>query len=574
MNIHSIPVTATGQAIANKLPFPCHHGKAAEHIQQAWNEVDGLVIIGALPIALRLTAPLLHDKQSDPAVVAVDDKGKFAIAMTGGHRHTKRLGSNYLAKLVAGILGAQPIITTSSELNETFPLDDVEGFKTTGDVSGLAQEMIKGANPVVDNRLSWPLPPEFPHGNGPGRLVVTDHIEPMEKLTVFWHPPSLVVGVGIASQATTAELIDFAESSLKSNNLTPYSVGAIATIDRKGAEPAVVGLANHFRVPIQLFSAEELDRQLVPTPNEQVRSFMGTASVAEAAALLAAGPHGELLVGKQTDIRATLAIARRKNPPGSVSVIGIGPGSPEQRSLSAIAAIKQANVVLGYAPYLTSIDDLLTPSQQIMAYQIGEEIHRVQHALSLARQGYHVALVSSGDPGVYGMASPLLEEAIRQEELSSTGVAISVVPGVTAALSAAAALGAPLASDYAVISLSDLLTPWEVIERRLQLASEADLTIVLYNPASKRRLWQLPRALEIIANHRHPSTPVGMATDISRPGERVHLTTLAELDISSVTMTTCIIVGSSNTFRAGKWMITRRGYPTETEQAGTTECLQ
>jgi len=559
MNIHSISVTEAGRTVANKLPFFNHHGEAGSYIRRVWSEVDGLVIIGAVPIALRLIAPLLRDKQSDPAVVGVDDQGRFAIALSGGHRHTRSLGANSLARMVASILGAQPIITTSSESHGIFPLDDVEGFKVTGDVSGVVKQMIKGANPLVDNQLGWPLPPELPHGEGPGRLVVTDLLVPEEKLTVFWHPPSLILGIGVTTKATSAELIEFVESSLENNRLTRYSIGAVATLDRKATEPSIVGLANHFHVPVLSFSAEELDAQPVSMPNDKVRSFMGTSSVAEAAALLAAGPSGELLVGKQIATRATLAVARRKNPRGSITVIGIGPGSPEHRGMNAITSIKQAQIVIGYTPYLQSIEDLLSPAQQVIDYPIGEEIQRVQHALSLARQGYSVALISSGDPGVYGMASPLLETAVLEEQDRS--LSISVVPGVTAALGAAAVLGAPLASDHAVISLSDLLTPWEVIEKRLHMASEADLVIALYNPASKRRSWQLPRAIEIIAHYRAPSTPVGVVTNLSRPGERVHLTSLAELDISSVSMTTCLIVGSSNTIRAGQWMITKRGYP-------------
>ncbi|MDQ3569720.1 MAG: precorrin-3B C(17)-methyltransferase, partial [Actinomycetota bacterium] len=248
--------------------------------------------------------------------------------------------------------------------------------------------------------------------------------------------------------------------------------------------------------------------------------------------------------------------ARRARPAGRVVVVGLGPGHPRHRTPAAAAAVRSADVVIGYGPYVDQAGDLLGSHQQVGRSAIGEELERAGRALELAGAGRCVALVCSGDAGIYAMASIVLEMA----EGVAPGVAVDVVPGVTAALASAAALGAPLGHDHAVVSLSDLLTPWEVIERRLRAAAEADLVVALYNPRSTARTWQLGAAQRILLEHRKPETPVGVVSDVGRPGQCVRLTTLDDLDATEVDMRTCVIVGSTTTTVAGGRMVTPRGY--------------
>jgi cobalt-precorrin 5A hydrolase/precorrin-3B C17-methyltransferase len=215
-------------------------------------------------------------------------------------------------------------------------------------------------------------------------------------------------------------------------------------------------------------------------------------------------------------------------------------------------------VVIGYSAYVDQCHDLLAAHHRVIRSPLGSEVERARAALTLASDGNTVAMVCSGDAGVYAMASPLLE---LTDDAAFATVIVEVVPGITAGLAASATLGAPLGHDHVLISLSDLLTPWDRIEGRLRAAARSDLVVVLYNPRSERRTWQLGKALGILGEGRPPSTPVGIVTDAGRPGETVVTTRLDELDPAMVSMTTSVIVGSSTTVVLNGRMVTPRGYP-------------
>ena len=283
---------------------------------------------------------------------------------------------------------------------------------------------------------------------------------------------------------------------------------------------------------------------------------MGTPSVAEAAALLAAWEGAELVVAKRKNEVATVAVARRRRPRGHLTVVGLGPGRAAHRTPAASAAVRSADVVVGYGPYVDQAADLLDACHEVVRSVIGDEVVRAKQAVAEATAGRSVAVVCSGDAGVYAMASLVLEVAGDE----SQAVEVEVVPGVTASLAAAALLGAPLGHDHVVISLSDRLTPWSVIERRLEAGAAADLVVVLYNPRSSGRTWQLDAARRILLGARSPATPVGVVRDVARPGESVSITTLGALDAGAVGMTTCVIVGSSTTRVIDGRMVTPRGY--------------
>jgi cobalt-precorrin 5A hydrolase/precorrin-3B C17-methyltransferase len=385
-------------------------------------------------------------------------------------------------------------------------------------------------------------------GDGPERIVVTDRAVPPAPGVVTLHPPSLVVGVGASSNAgadAAAALLDTALAGL-----ARQSVAEVATIDRRAGDPVVTSLG----LPVRAFTTEALAGVDVPTPSEVVRAAVGTASVAEAAALLAAGPGAELVVPKRAGKEATVAVARRRGPRGHLAVVGLGPGDVAHRTPAAEAAVRRAEVVIGYGPYVDACADLLTAAQEVVRSPIGDETVRAKQAVAEAGAGRRVALVCSGDAGVYAMASLTLEVA------GDAGVDIEVVPGVTAALAASALLGAPLGHDHVIISLSDLLTPWSAIEARLRAAAEADLVVAFYNPRSRGRTWQFDAACEILRGRRAPDTPVGVVTDATRPGQSVQITTLDAVDAGAVGMTTCVIVGSSTTRVIGGRMMTPRGY--------------
>ena len=542
-------VTEAGGGMAARLPYEHVHGRAGEVVPARWRDVDAFVLFLATGAAVRIVAPLLADKASDPAVVCVDEAGRFAVALCGGHAG----GANALAGSVAQALGATAVVTTATDAVGLAALDLLPGFAADGDVAAVTGAMLDGRAPVVDNPLEWPLPAVTEvGGRGPERLVVTDKRLPPTPGTAVLHPPSLVAGVGASTGAPAAEVADLLAASLGAAGLARESVGEVATIDRRAGDAAVLALG----LPVRAFAADVLAAVDVPSPSEAVRAAVGTASVAEAAALLAAGPDAELVVRKQAGRHATVAVARRRRPRGALAVVGLGPGDPRHRTPAAEAAVRSAEVVVGYGPYVDACADLLTAAQEVVRSPIGEEAVRAKSAVAEAATGRRVALVCSGDAGVYAMASLAVELA------GDTGadVEVEVVPGVTAALAAAALLGAPLGHDHVMISLSDLLTPWPVIEARVRAAAAADLVVALYNPRSRGRTWQFDAARAVLLEHRSPSTPVGVVTDACRPGQAVALTTLGDVDPARIGMTTCVIVGSSTTRVTGGRMVTPRGY--------------
>jgi cobalt-precorrin 5A hydrolase/precorrin-3B C17-methyltransferase len=551
--------SAAGAQLARRLPYEHQAGRLVATVRELWPSVDALVLVGAVGIAVRAVAPLLDDKRRDPAVVSVDDAGRFVVALCGGHAG----GANALAREVAALLGAEPVITTATDAAGLPGLDDLPGFRAEGDVVSVTGRWLEGAPPVVraaPGSETWPLPPGLAGvaGAGDGGCVtVTDTARPAQPLEVLLRPPSLVLGVGSSTGADTDALWELAARALAGAGVAGSAVGAVATLDRKASEPAIVALGRRFGVPLRIFDAAALAGVEVPNPSQTVAAAVGTPSVAEAAALLAAGAGASLLTAKQVSATgdSTVAVARRAGPAGSLCVTGLGPGEPGLRTAAAVAAVRHADTVIGYDAYVDLAADLLRPAQRVVRSPIGAETDRCREALTRAAGGEHVALVCSGDPGVYALASLVLELA---PSLGDPPVA--VVPGVTAALSAAAVLGAPLGHDHGAVSLSDLLTPWDLITRRLRALAEGDFVVTLYNPRSSRRTAQLVEALAILAAHRAPSTPAAVLTDIGRPGSHVVRGTLGDLDPGEVSMRSLVVVGSSTTRWIGERMVTPRGY--------------
>jgi precorrin-3B C17-methyltransferase len=253
---------------------------------------------------------------------------------------------------------------------------------------------------------------------------------------------------------------------------------------------------------------------------------------------------------------------------GRLSIVGIGPGAADQMTGAARAAVAGAELVVGYRRYLELLGPLLA-GKETFAGRMTEEIERARTAVERARAGATVALVGSGDAGVYGLAGLALELLREAGWRRGAGPDVEILPGVTALLSCAARVGAPLGHDFCAISLSDLLTPWPVIERRLEAAAAADFAVALYNPASARRREPLARALEILLRHRRGSTPVAVVTDAFREGERVELGDLAGLARMEVGMSSTVLVGNGSTFAWEGFLVTPRGYAAKYRWDGT-----
>ncbi len=239
-------------------------------------------------------------------------------------------------------------------------------------------------------------------------------------------------------------------------------------------------------------------------------------------------------------------------------MVGIGPGNPENMSQRAVQTIKEADVVVGYRPYVELIEDVLSPEQEVIGSGMRQEVKRARKALDEALAGRRVVVVSSGDAGIYGMAGLVLELLFEVNDYKR--VDFEVIPGITAASAAAALLGAPLMNDFVVISLSDLLTPWEVILRRVEAAAQGDFVIIFYNPKSKRRVQQIEEARKMLLNYRTASTPVGIVTGAGRAEQRVAISDLAHFLDEEINMFSLVIIGSSQSYVKDGRMITPRGY--------------
>ncbi|SDY92247.1 cobalt-precorrin 5A hydrolase / precorrin-3B C17-methyltransferase [Micromonospora pattaloongensis] len=557
-----VAATAAGRAAADRLAdaWPGrtrrYAGTVAEQLRAAWSDCGAIVCFLAVPATVRLAAPLLRDKDTDPGVVCVDEAGRYAVPVLGGHGG----GANGLAAAVGEVLGAEPVVTTGTDAVGRTPLDSYGselGFRLPDPtaVAAVTRAVLDGAALRVEADAVWPLPPLVTAAPAPYTLAVTDRADVAADLV--YRPPSLVVGVGASRGAPADELDALIDAALADAALVPESVRALATADVKADEPGIVEVARRRGWPLLTYPAAELAAEAVPNPSEVVRAAVGTPSVAEAAALRAARAAGRaaaLVVEKRAAAMSTVAVARL-TPRGRLTVVGLGPGAADLRTPRATAALRRAAVVVGLDQYVDQIRPLLTAGTRVLASGLGAEEERARTAVTLATEGHAVALIGSGDAGVYAMASPALQVA-------GADVDVEVVPGVTAALAAAALLGAPLGHDHAYLSLSDLHTPWAVIADRLRACAEADLVVSLYNPRSRRRTAQFDEALAILGKHRPASTPVGVVRDATRPGERVVRTTLRALadDPSIVDMLSVVVVGSSRTATVAGRIVTPREY--------------
>jgi cobalt-precorrin 5A hydrolase/precorrin-3B C17-methyltransferase len=532
-----------------------YEARPGEALRQAWEECDSIVLFLATGAAVRLVAPLLESKHHDPGVVCVDDAARFAVALAGGHGG----GANALAGRVADTLGATPVVTTASDAAGVPALDSLGadlGFQIEdgSDLAAVGAALVSGERVDLVSDSRWPLGP-LPHNvvraeePEPPVIFVSDRTVSVPRPAAVYRPPSLVAGVGCSRGAGAGEILALLGRSLEDAGLSEKSVASLASVEAKSDEAGLLEAARRLGVPLRFFAAGELTSVEVPNPSPVVRDAIGTPSVAEAS-VLASG--AELVVEKRKSGMATVAVGRLPVR-GRLALVGLGPGDDALIPPLAREALAASELVVGLEQYVERVRHLLRPGTRVSTPPLGSEVERAKEALAEARAGGSVALVSSGDAGVYAMASPALE-------LAGEDVEVTVVPGITAAQAAASLLGSPLGHDHCAISLSDLLTPWEIILERVRAAAEADFVVSLYNPRSKGRDWQLGKAREVLLQHRPPDTPVGVVRDAYREGQEVSLTDLGSLRPEEVDMLTVVIVGSSRTeVRAGR-MVTPRGY--------------
>jgi cobalt-precorrin 5A hydrolase/precorrin-3B C17-methyltransferase len=542
-----------------------------------------LIVIGATGAVTRLIAPLLTDKEHDPAVLVLDAGGQRVIPLLGGHH----AGAEQWSREIAAALGGEAVLSGDSAVTGRLATDafgTAWGWNRSGTSANWSQLMKAQARGEATHLIQtmgstlWQsssaaqasqlLDLDGEAGNAMSMLEISTSIT--RTGACQWHPPLLWLGIG-CERDTSLNLVQRAVSSaLEEAGLAEEAVAGISSIDRKGDEKALQDLAQLHHWPFRLHTATALDRVQVPTPSEVVAAEMGTGSVAEAAALLSSGPNGQLKLHKRIThandaecgaVTVAIAESMEAHAPqrGELHLIGSGPGDLALLTPDARKALERCPAWVGYGLYLDLLEPLRRSDQIRLDGQLTMERDRCQQALSLACQGVRVALVSSGDSGIYGMAGLALELWLDLPEDERPRFAVH--PGISALQLAAAKAGAPLMHDFCTVSLSDRLTPWEVIERRLEGAAKGDFVVALYNPRSKGRDWQLQRAKDILLTERPVSTPVVMARQLGRQEEHVSFCRLDSLPVESVDMLTVLIIGNSSSRLEGGRMVTPRGYP-------------
>ena len=563
--------------------------ETTRHVRGLFEAGRPIVGVCAAGILVRSVAPLLADKRAEPPVVAVSDDGAFAVPLLGGHR-----GGVELARRIADAIGATAAVTTAGDRRFGVALDEPPAGWTLAnpeDGKPFVAALLRGARVRAPADLAAAAPWLAASGlpfDAAGELAIRvddtsdygDGGDGGSPDTLVYRPRRLAVGVGCERGAAPDEIAALARSCLDAAGLAPAAVAGVFSLDLKSDEPAVHALADSLGVPARFLPAPALEAEAprLRNPSDLVFREVGCHGVAEGAALAAAGPEGELVVEKTKSVRATCAIARAPapldassigSPRGELAVVGIGPGDAGTLIPEARAAIERAGHLVGYRRYLDLVADLLVrPDQAVHPYALGEERARAARAIDLAAGGERVALVCSGDPGIYAMASLVMEVLDGTPDPAARRIAVRVVPGVSAFQAAAARAGAPIGHDFCAVSLSDLLTPREIIEDRLAAAARADFVIALYNPVSKARRETFDRALRILREHRAAETPVVVARNLGRAGERVEVIRLGDIDPERIDMLTVLIVGSTatRTFAHGG---ARRAYTPRGYEAGT-----
>lgn len=546
---------------------------ALEHVRMLFAAGHPVIGVCASGILVRAVAPLLADKRVEPPVLSVSDDGSVVVPLLGGHR-----GANRLARQVSGVLGGAAAVTTAGDVALGVALDEPpKGWRLAnpGDAKSVMMTLLNGGGA----RVEGDLPFEVAH-DADGSVALVASEAPLEggPARLVYHPQRFALGLGCARGCSVGEMAGLVAEVLAEAGVAPGAIAAVGSLDLKGDEPAMIETAKALNVPYRVFDAAALEAEAgrLATPSEVVFAEVGCHGVSEGAALALAGETGALVVTKRKTANATVALARAEAPivelagrsRGKLSIIGIGPGQHSWRTPEASALVAEAEELVGYGLYI----DLLGPlavGKQRSDFPLGGEEDRCRYALERAGEGRNVALICSGDAGIYAMGAlvfELLDRGPDEMGVSDAAHRVEVVstPGVSALQGAAARAGAPLGHDFCAISLSDLLTPRTDIIKRLKAAAEGDFVIAFYNPVSKKRRTLLAEARDILLQHRPAETPVMLASSLGRPEEEVRYRRLDALDVDEVDMLTVVLVGSSNSRLAqlgeGPRMYTPRGY--------------
>ncbi|WP_338476376.1 precorrin-3B C(17)-methyltransferase [Pseudomonas khavaziana] len=491
-------------------------------LRQLYQQGTPLIALCAAGIVIRTLAPLLLEKGEEPAVLAVAEDGSAVVPLLGGLG-----GVNVMARDIAAALGVSAAITTSGELRfGTCLLNPPAGYQLADIELGkrFVSDLLAGESVRIEGAAPWLDQANLPQDQQ-ARLAI--HVGNAERTPaaneLLIYPRNVYVTCKPGKQ-----LAERVRTALREAGIAVQALACLLASDLQMADASLHEAALALGVPLR---------------------FAQVTPIADISITVAEQPVDLPQVGR---------------PRGRLAVIGLGPGAAELMVPAVKAELARCTDVLGYETYVRMAGPFRDDQVQHCTDN-REEMQRARHAFELAAQGRSVVVVSSGDPGVFAMAAAVIEALHDCDDPAWHQVDLEILPGVSASLATAAQAGAPLGHDFCVMSLSDNLKPWSIIEKRLDLASLADLALAFYNPISRARPWQLGRALEIVALHRTPETPVVLGRDIGRPGQTLRVTTLGQLTPEQVDMRTMVLIGSSTTCTfpragGGEWVYTPRWY--------------
>ncbi|GAB7524473.1 precorrin-3B C(17)-methyltransferase [Paraburkholderia sp. 2C] len=494
-----------------------------------------IVALCAAGIVIRCVAPLLANKGTEPPVLAVAEDGSAVVPLLGG-----LAGVNVMAREIAQALEVPPAITTSGELRfGTCVLNPPHGYALASIEQGkrFVSDLLAGETTRIEGAAHWLDDAPLPRSETAQRAIrVTPFAWDGNADELVIHPRSVVVALADDDGANTVQRV---RDALAARGLSPLALAAMVAPASCSGDAALEGAAEALGVALRFADASQTTDDNRPALSPP-RALLEAALPAQCE-IVDVNPGIALAVAATPLDPDTIGRAR-----GRLTVIGLGPGSADLMVPAARDALAHATDILGYATYVEMAGPFRA-DQRVHPTDNREEMQRARHAFELASGGRHVVMVSSGDPGVFAMASAVLEALDTSDAPHWADVELQIVPGVSAAMATAAQAGAPLGHDFCMLSLSDNLKPWSVIEARVALAAQADLVMAFYNPVSRARPWQLDKALDIVRASRAPETTVVLGRDIGRPGASLVSTTLGKLSSADVDMRTMVIIGSSTT---------------------------
>lgn len=503
----------------------------------------GTPIIGicAAGILIRTIAPLLTDKQQEPPILAVAEDGSAVVPLLGGLS-----GVNDLARLIGSGLNIKPAITTTGDIRfHTALLSPPSGYHLANPEQGkkFIADLLAGGKVKLEGTAPWLSESNLPIDENGGLIIqITEKLGNSSSNCLVYHPAKIAIALTHPEPDTITQIQQiFVES-----NLAPAAVAGIFAPSHLANNSQLHAVAKALGVPTRFFPESELTKLALAATG--------------AGAQIVSSPFPSITVAISTEI---INPSTTGQPQGKLAIIGTGPGGYKWMSPQVKEIIASATDLVGYKTYINLIAPLIE-GKRVHESDNRVEAERAYQALELAAEGKYVVVVSSGDPGIYAMAAAVFEVLDQYNKPEWQTIAIQVAPGISAMQAAAASIGAPLGHDFCVISLSDILKPWEIIAQRITAAAISDFVIAFYNPVSKERTWQLAAAKKILMEHRKPHTPVVLGRNLGRKGEAVKVITLKELEPELADMRTVIIIGSSHTRQIQQdnniWVYTSRRY--------------